>query len=228
MRTSSIFLIAALAVSACGKDSSTTPGTDTTNGGSTSPSGLNVAVDSGFSDRTAVVGTTIPARVHVTQAGVGSPGVTVTWAVTAGGGSVSTTTTTTDATGAASTQWTIGDTVRVNSLQATITGASATMQVTSLPGPVTTLAKASPDSTAVVAGASLLLAVRATDKSGNVVADVPITWTSTGGTLTVSNGKTGPSGRAETGFTTAQTAATYTVTASAAGLGSATFKVVGF
>src|SRR5262249_5860818 len=120
MRSRLVVISAAVAfAAACGGG-----GTDTTNpsGGSTNGNGnpttssFTISTDSGFGDRTATVGTTIPARVHVTNASVPVPNVTVTWTVTAGNGKVANATSLTDASGAANTNWTIGDTVRVNTL----------------------------------------------------------------------------------------------------------------
>lgn len=213
---------------ACGgsKESNTTPPPppDTS---STSPSGFNIAADSGFSDRTAVVGTALPAQVHVTNAGQGVSGVVVTWTIVNGGGKVSAATSTTTASGAASTTWTAGDTVRLNTLSASITGASTTMIIQAVADAATTLTKASADSSTVVAGASLVLSVRLADKFGNVVPEVPVTWTATAGALSVSASKTGPSGRSEAVFSTEKTAKSYNVTATVTGIGTATFKVVG-
>ena len=59
----------ALVTVSCGSDS---PSSD--NGGETptgpSPNNINVSVDSAFVSRTAVVGSTLPAQVRVTQNGV--------------------------------------------------------------------------------------------------------------------------------------------------------------
>ena len=227
MRTYLILVAAVLAAAACGhsKEANTTqPPPDTS---STSPSGLNIAADSGFSDRTAVVGTTLPAQVHVTNAGQPVSGAVVTWTIVNGGGKVSTATSTTTATGAASTTWTVGDTVRLNTLSASITGASTTMIVQGVADAPTTLSKASADTSVVVAGASLVLAVRLVDKFGNVVPEVPVTWAAAAGRLSINASKTGPSGRSEAVFSTDAAARSYDVTASVTGLGTVTFRVVG-
>ena len=230
MRSRLVIVSAAFAfAAACGGG-----GTDTTNpssgnnngNGNPTTSSFTISTDSGFADRTATVGTTIPARVHVTNANVPVPNVTVTWTVTAGNGKVANPTSLTDANGAASTNWTIGDTVRVNTLSASITGGSTTLQVEALGGAATTLVKASPDSSAVVAGASLLLAVRATDKFGNPSPNLPVNWSATNGTLSIAATTTGNSGRAEVVFST-PAKGSYTVTANGGALGTLTFKVVG-
>jgi hypothetical protein len=227
MRPYLVLVAAVLAATACGhsKEQNTTqPPPDTS---STSPSGLNIAADSGFSDRTAVVGTALPAQVHVTNAGQPVSGVVVTWTIVNGGGKVAAATSTTTASGAASTTWTVGDTVRLNTLSASITGASTTMIVQGVADAPTTLKKASADTSVVVAGSSLVLAVRLVDKFGNVVPEVPVTWAAAAGKLSVSAAKTGPSGRSEAVFSTDAAARSYDVTASVTGLGTVTFRVVG-
>lgn len=230
MRISPLLLAATVAILACGgdgKDSTSPNNPEEPGGGTTSPAGLNIAVDSGFASRTAEIGSTLPASVHVTRNGVGVADVVVTWIITAGDGSTADASSTTDATGLATTLWTIGDTVRVNKLQATITGASATLEVTPTPGPAVGLAKASPDSSAVVSGGSVLLSVRVVDRAGNSVPGVTVHWSAAAGVLGATSATTGASGRAEVAFTTPSTPGSYTVTASGDGLGSTSFKVVG-
>src|SRR5947209_18046620 len=160
---------ATLVIAACHNDKSsglpTSPPTDTT-GSSTSTAGLHIAVDSGIIGDTVVVHTAVPIRVHVMQNGTPVSGTTVTWTVASGGGAVSSPTSTTDATGLATVTWTIGDTARTNGLSAAITGASVGVTVTAIGGAPTALAKISPDSDAVVAGAALSLVARVTDKFG--------------------------------------------------------------
>jgi hypothetical protein len=87
--------------------------------------------------------------------------------------------------------------------------------------------KVTADSTAVVAGASTLLTVRVTDKSGNPVTGSTVTWATTGGALTTSTTTTGSSGNGQVVFSTDRTPKSYTVTATAGSLGTLTFKVVG-
>jgi len=227
MRTYLVLVAAVLAAVACGhsKEPNTTqPPPDTT---STSPSGLNIAADSGFSDRTAVVATALPAQVHVTNAGQPAAGVVVTWTIVNGGGKVSAATSTTTASGAASTTWTVGDTARLNTLSASITGASTTMIIQGVADAPTKLSKASADTSVVVAGSSLVLAVQLVDKFGNVVPEVPVTWAAAAGKLSVSASKTGPRGRSEAVFSTDAAARSYDVTASVTGLGSVSFRVIG-
>ena len=229
MRTLLLLATLVAVATSCGKsdDDSGNPGTPTDPNNPSNPPALNVSTDSGFSDRTAAVASELPARVHVTQNGQPAANVTVTWTVTGGGGKVTPATSTTDASGAASTTWTIGDTVRVNTLSASVTGSSTTMQVTSTAGPGAAMAHASADSSVVVSGASLLLAVRVVDRFGNLVPNTTVAWSTTGGTLTLTSATTGPSGRAEVVLSTARVPAVYTVSATSPGIGTVTFKVVG-
>jgi hypothetical protein len=225
MRPHPCFVVALCAAAACSHD--TTSASPPTPGTSTSSNGLNISIDSTFTNRTTVVATAIPAIVHVTLAGQPSAGVTVSWIVPAGGGSVSPASSTTDASGVATATWTMGDTARAYTLTAAITGASVTLQATATAGDPVTLSKVSADTIAVAAGASTLVTVRAVDKLGNPVSGVVVSWASTGGALTITATTTGASGNAEVAFSSDAAPRSYTITATAAGLGTATFIVVG-
>jgi adhesin/invasin len=226
MRPYPVLVAALCAAAACSHDTTSSP-SPSTPGTSTSSSGLNISVDSAFANRTAVVATLIPADVHVTLSGQPSAGVTVSWIVPAGGGSVSPASSTTDASGVATATWTLGDTARTYTLTAAITGASVTLQATATAGDPAALSKISPDTIVVAAGASTLVTVRAVDKLGNPVAGVVVAWTTTGGALTAATTTTGTSGNAEVAFSSDPTPRSYTVSATAAGLSTATFTVVG-
>lgn len=218
-------VVAVAAIAACGSDKSSSGGITTPVPSDTTPS---LSVDSGFADRAAIVSTTIPAAVHVAVNGVPTAGITISWNVSASGGTVNPTTSVSDASGLATTQWTLNDTARVSTLTAAvINAASVTMQVTTTGGAPTTFSKITADSVAVVAGANTLLTVRIRDKSGNPVLGAVVTWTTSGGSLTTSTTTTGSSGNGEVVFSTDPTPKTYTVTATAAGLGTLTFVVVG-
>jgi hypothetical protein len=123
--------------------------------------------------------------------------------------------------------WTLGDTARVYTLTAAITGASVTLQTTATAGDPVAMSKVSHDTLVVAAGASTLVTVRAVDKLGNPVAGVVVSWASTGGALTAATTTTGASGNAEVAFSTDPTPRSYTINATATGLGTATFIVVG-
>ena len=228
MRLRFFVSLALCAAASCSTDSSASPTGSSGGDGSTSSSNaMNIAVDSAFAVRAAVVGVSLPAKVRVTLNGTPVAGLAVTWTPAARSGTVSAATSATDSTGYAVTTWIVGDSVGTQTLTASITGASINLVAEATAGPATTLTKVTADSSAVVAGASLLLTVRTTDKFGNRVSGVPVAWSSSSGALSVTSTTTGPTGQAEVAFTTEATPGLATVTASVVGFGTATFKVVG-
>jgi hypothetical protein len=226
MRAHYLFLPIFAAAAACSSDSNSSTGPTTP----TTPITLTISVDSGFADRTGIVGTAILGSVHVTQiAGQPAPGVTVTWSTSPGGGTVNPVTSVTDATGLATTKWTLNDTARVSTLSASATGAAAvSMQVATTGGTAAAIAKVSPDSIGVVAGASTLITMKVTDAVGNPVTGAAVAWSATGGALSAVTTTTGNSGHGQVAFSTGAAPASYTVTATVAGIGALTFKVTGF
>jgi adhesin/invasin len=232
MRTSLFTsLVLAAVVAGCSKDSSTDE-TPTSPGGTNNGPAYNIAPDTALAVQSAVVGSTLQVAAKVTLSGQPSPNITVTWSATSGNGVVTQATSVTDASGTATNTWRISDTARVNVLTAAIVGvSSATFQATGLAGPAANLVRVTKDSSATVSGASTLLTVRATDKGGNPVPGITVTWTASGGGLTLTQTKTGPTGNADVVFTAGSIggpAAVYTVTAAAQGIGSVSFKVTGF
>ena len=223
------FLLAAAFVTACSSgDSGSGTGTLPTTPTTPSTNGYSITVDSALAVRTAMVGTSVPASVNVALNGQPASGVTITWTVSAGGGTVSAPTSVTNASGVAATTWTLGDTIRVVTLTGGIVGvASANLQVTTTAGPPVAAVKVSADSVAIVAGANTLLTVRVTDKTGNSVSGATVGWSASGGALTAATTVTGDSGQGEVVFSTEGTPKSYTVTATVAGIGALTFKVVG-
>ena len=190
---------------------------------------LNIAFDSGTVDgQTVPVGTVIPLHAHVTLKGVGVANTSVIWRVGQGHGRVPDSVGVTDANGAVSVNWTLGDTIGVNSIAAVITGASASLTAQTIATTVSSVIKVSPDSSEIVAGGTLPIVARAVDRFGNPVSGTTITWTTTGGTISAGSVTTGTSGNATTNFTTPAAAGTFLVTASLPGKASVTFKVVGF
>ena len=220
-------LVAALVVACSSPDRDSGTGTLPTTP-TPSTNGYSITVDSALAIRTAVVGTSVPASVHVAQNGQPASGVTITWTVSPGGGTVSAPTSVTDSSGVAATTWTLGDTVRTLTLTGGIVGvASANLQVTTTAGPPAAVVKVSADSVAIVAGANTLLTVRVSDKTGNAVPGAAVPWTASGGALTAATTVTGDSGNGDVVFSTEGTPKSYTVTATVAGIGALTFKVVG-
>jgi len=214
-------IVAAIAgIAACSKDS--------TSLGTTAPppaNGFNIVVDSGISGETLSVHSAIPVRVHVTQNGTAAPGQTVTFSPGTTNGSVSATTATTDAAGAASVIWTLGDTARLYTLVVSMTGVSTNVTETAVGGTASAMSKVSADSSAVVAGAALSIVARVSDKFGNGSPGIAVKWSASGGSLAAPTSTTGPGGNATVNFVTTSPG-TYNVTASVAGIGSVTFKIV--
>lgn len=232
MRTSLFASLVVIAVVAggCSKDSND-DGTPTSPGGGNNSPAYNIAPDTALAVQTAVVGSTLQVAVKVTLSGQPSPNVTLTWSAASGNGVVTQATSVTDATGTATNTWRISDTARVNVLSVAIPGiTSATFQATGLAGPAAALIRVTKDSSATVSGSSTLLTVRATDKGGNPVPGVTVAWTASGGSLTLSQTKTGATGNADVVFTAGSPGSSttvYTITATAPGIGSVSFKVTG-
>jgi hypothetical protein len=214
-----------LAVAACSSDNGSSGGTGPGNPPATA---YSVSADSSFLDRTALIGTSLDTKVHVELGGQPSANVTVSWFTAVGSGATSAKTSTTDASGNASITWTLSDTAHVNTLTATAGTGSVNLTATSTPGPPSAIARATADSTLLVAGASTLLSVRVVDAFGNRVSGVQVSWSSTGGSLSTQSSTTGSAGNADVVFMTAPAPATYSVMATAPGLSAISFKVVGF
>lgn len=184
-----------------------------------------------------IVGTAVaqPPVVRVNdQAGVPLAGVTVTFAVTAGGGSIQNTTATTGADGRATAgTWTLGPTAGQNQVTASVAGISPVAFTANggVRAPTTVTAQSvttqtAPAGTAVAAPPS----VRVTDQVGQPVAGVAVTFAVTGGggTLTGGSATTNASGiAAVASWTLGATPGQNTVTATAAGLPPVTFTATG-
>lgn len=109
-------------------------GCDSTENGQTPSEGIAAA---GGAGQSAAPGATLPTmlRVRVTQGGSPVQGQQVTWSVTAGGGSVDPAQSTTDASGHASTEWTLGPNAGQNTVQASaagVTGSPITFNATAV------------------------------------------------------------------------------------------------
>ncbi len=217
---------AILAVGGCSHDSKSSvtepTGTDT----SKSSAGVVIAIDSEVTGQTAVVGTAVPVRVHVTESGAPIPNTTVQWSVTGGNGKLSSASSVTDASGLAQVQWTLGDTAGTNAMTASITGAQVTIEATGTAAAPSAIAKVSADSQTVVPGGTVPLTARTVDRFGNPAGGVTVQWSTSGGTLSATSTLTGSSGNATTNLTTPAAAGRYQVTATFPGLGSVTFVVI--
>ena len=150
------------------------------------------------------------------------PGVVVTFAVTAGGGTITTASATTSTSGVATCGgWTLGTTVGTITLTATrtgVTGSPVTFTATGVAGAATKYVVAA-NSYTPVAGTAVTLTAQLADQYNNPVATsgiaVTFTKTGTGGTLGTPNpATTNASGVATITFTTQATVGiVYTVTA---------------
>lgn len=141
---------------------------------------------------TAVAGQTLGTPVEVRVLGTDQQplaGATVTFAVTAGGGSVDPASATTDNNGVARTRWTLGRTAGTNTLTATAgSGVTSTISATGTAGRAATVALAGGDAQAAPGGVAVATApsVRVADANNNPVAGVSVTFTvvSGGGRVT--------------------------------------------
>ncbi len=159
----------------------------------------------------------------------GSPmaGTTVTFAVTAGGGTLSATTDTTGADGRAFTTLTLGRQPGTNAVQATVDGLEpVTFTATGL-AVARTLDKPSGNQQEGAAGAALTeaLVVEVRDQNGQPLAGVEVTFavTAGGGTLSSTTAKTDADGRAATTLTLGPRPGTNTVEATVDRLEPVTF-----
>jgi plastocyanin len=149
----------------------------------------------------------------------------VTWGTTGAGASVSPLKAVTDASGIATTTWTLGQTAGVQGATATLAGASGsplTFSATANAGAATQLAVAAGDTQTGSPNTALTaqLAAKASDQFGNGVSGVPVTWQVTAGTGGVSpaNGPTDGAGLARTTLTLGATPGSVTITAASVGL----------
>ena len=195
--------------------------------------GTNITVSTASNGQVGVVGQPLPQPivVHVSdQNGASLANAVVSWTVLFGGGSVSSPTSLTDVNGDASVTWTMGPTVGVDSLQASIaTGASVIITATATAGPLATINKTSGDNQTVLAGTtSAPMVVTLVDPSGNPIAGATVTWTTTSsGTLSATSTTTDANGQTQVTLTTGAVPATATVTAASGTATPVTFTIVG-
>ncbi|MGI8498700.1 MAG: Ig-like domain-containing protein [Gemmatimonadaceae bacterium] len=164
------------------------------------------------------------------QSGQPMAGVTVTWAVTAGGGSVSRSSTVTDATGVAQVTWTLGSSLGSGAVTAIAAGLPpVTFTATQTAGGIAAIAVVSGDNQSAVAGTALAapLVAKVTDGGGNPVSGATVTFVSSnGGSFGSATATTNAAGQAQTIFTAGTGAGTTLVTATAGASGpSAIFTV---
>ena len=179
-----VLALAAAAAASCGGSSS-----DTTTTTGPKPA-IQLAATASGDGQTATVQTALASalRVLVTLSGSPVPGATVLWA-TAAGGSVNPTQSVTDASGIATTTWTLGQTAGPQGATASLggaTGSPVSFSATATAGAAASLAKGAGDSASSGPNTSLVIHVRAADAFGNSVAGSPVTWNVSSGPATVS------------------------------------------
>ena len=165
---------------------------------------------------------TIPLQVVVTEGGAPSAGKTVAWA-TASGGSFDPTSSVTDASGVASSAWTLGTTSGAQTASATLSGASGspvTFNATAEPDLPAALSKAGGDQQNASPNGQLPLPVQAkvADQFGNGVPEVPVAWTATNGTVSAPSVASDAVGISSVTVTAGGTAGPITIVATAEGL----------
>jgi hypothetical protein len=182
------------------------------------------------------VATQLAAPVAVTvknKAGDPIDSAVVTFAVTGGGGTVGSASVRTDANGQASTTWTLGNAVGLQTVTATVgTLPAVTFYAVAAAQSASTLAKSAGDAQTAVAGANVPVApsVKVTDKFGNPVAGVLTTFAvaSGGGSVTSAAANTDVNGIATVGsWRLGAVAGTNTLTATASGVAPVTFTATG-
>jgi adhesin/invasin len=160
-------------------------------------------------------------------------GVSVTFAVTSGGGSVTGATTQTDGSGVATLgSWTLGTAAGVNTLTATSTSGSATFAATGIAAAATTLAINAGNAQTSTSGSPVAIppSVVVRDQFGNAVSGVPVTFAvvAGGGSVTGSPATTSASGIATVGsWILGPTAGANSLSASSGGLTPVTFSATG-
>jgi plastocyanin len=169
-----------------------------------------------------------PLRVIVTVDGAAAAGTTVTWSAAAGG-AVTPGSAVTDASGIATTAWTLGHASGAQGAQAALSGASGSpvaFSATALAGAAASMLASGGSGQTGSVGSALAtpLQVRVVDQFSNSVSGVTVNWavTSGGGSVAPASSVTNAQGVASTTQTLPSTAGTATVTASSTGLTSVT------
>ena len=135
------------------------------------PGPASITIVSGNS-QTGAAGSVLPDALTVRVADSGArpvSGVTVSWAVTTGGGSVAPASSVSDSGGAAITRWTLGTTAGANRVTATVAGISGVMFEATATAAVTASVTVTSPTLAPYEGDSVQLVATAKDAAGNVV-----------------------------------------------------------
>src|SRR5262245_29498011 len=222
----SVAILALATLAACGGDGETSVNIVTQ-----TPVFLSVVV--GTNNQTGVAGRALAAPLSVRvvdQDGNGVTGARVSWAVPANNGSLADSTSRADASGLATIVWTLPSAAGTYTATASIpNGQAVTFNATATVASAASLAIVSGNNQSVAHGtATQALVVKAVDASGNPVAGIAITWTTTGGgTLSATSGTTNSAGTAQVTLTTSSTAGAFTVTAASGTLTAVVFNGTG-
>ena len=216
-----IAAVALVVAAACSDSNNTAP----------TPVATTITVTSTTNGQTGTVGAALAQPIDVIvedQSGAPMANATVTWTVLSGGGSVATATSTTDDSGNTTVIWTLGTTVGVDSLQASIgSGTPATITATATAGAASAIRITSGDAQSVAAGAATApLVVQVIDQFANPIANATVTWAvQGGGALSATSSTTDATGTAQVTLTTDSAPAAYTVTASTGNITPVTFSI---
>lgn len=166
--------------------------------------------------------------------GTASPGVVVSFAMAAGGGSLLAAADTTDASGLASTTLALGTVagaITVTASASGLSGSPVTFRATAVPDVPEALVKVSADSQNAFVSRQLAPAptVRVSDRFGNAISGAPVGWvaTSGGGTVSAPSTNTGASGLASVSWTLGPAPGQNEMEATMTGLPPARFAATG-
>lgn len=209
----SLMVLAGMLLSACGGDG----------GGGTGPTPGSIAVSAG-NNQVGAAGTALAESLAVIvrdQSGNPLAGASVTFSVTAGGGSVSPTTRATDAAGIAKTRRTLGPnagTQTVNAVTGSLAPASfsAVSQINGAVNIANSTTGALTDTVEATKAESLTVLV--TNQSATPIPGVTVTWASTGGTVSSNSVPTNAAGLSKVRFTYGTVAGNQSATATVTGL----------
>jgi plastocyanin len=211
MRRLCVILTAGFALAACG------------GGDGTGPSPNSIAVSAG-NNQVGAAGAALAESLAVIvkdQSGAALANVTVTFAVTAGGGSVSPTSRVTDASGIAKTRRTLGPNAGTQTVSATA-GSLAPAQfsaIAQINGAVNIANSPAPPLTDTVGAIKAeSLTVLVTDQNAAPIQGVTVTWASVGGSVSPTSAPTTAAGLSRARFTYGNTAGNQTATATVTGL----------
>jgi protocatechuate 3,4-dioxygenase beta subunit len=195
--------------------------------------GTSIVANAATNAQTTTVGQPTPQPVSVLvtdQNGNPIQNVTVTWTVVNHAGTTATASSATDATGTASTTWTVDTTARTDSLTASIfSGAAVTITAIGQAGAATTVTKVSGDAqTDSSTTTSAPFVIKVTDRYGNAVSGAAVAWAVTGGgTLSAASTTTDVTGMTQTTLVLGSVPGPYVITATAGLLAAVTFNLTG-